>query len=171
MLRQHGSVPAFVIDARWNIRMRNAAAANLFAEFRTGYQLPEHLAGNVLHILCHPAGLRQFMLDWADYAAPFVDQIHRQATLELSATAATLRDAVQSYPGVPELRRESKDGAGRTGTPPLLRLRRGRQRLSFHTAFTTFSLPFDDAGKSVKMECLYPADGPTAAAVRSNAGG
>jgi len=170
VLAQHAAVPALVIDAHWNIRIRNAAAGRLFAGFRTGYQLPERTADNVLHILCHPAGLRQFMPDWAGYATPFVNQVRREASLALSETAVTLHDAVQAYPGVAELAGAADDDGRPRAAPPTLHLHRGRQHLSFHTAFTTFSLPFDDMGPSIRMECLYPADGVTATTLGKLAG-
>ena len=165
ILAQQTSVPALVIDEGWNIRMRNAAAVRVFGAFRESYCLPDDVADNALHILCHPDGLRQFMPNWRDYVAPFVREIDREATMAAHSDADALHDAVRCYPGLPE----ADDGpAGRTDgmqSPLVMELRGKNASLSFYTAFTTFALPSALKPRSVKIEWLYPADSATARTV------
>lgn len=165
ILAQQTSVPALVIDEGWNIRMRNVAAVRAFAAFREAYRLPDDVADNALHILCHPDGLRRFMPNWRDYVAPFVRQIDREASMSVHSDAAVLRDALRAYPGLPEA-----DAVPETRTdpaqPPLMMELRGKDTsLSFYTAFTTFALPSALKLRSVKIEWLYPADRETASTV------
>ncbi len=170
ILSQQKSFPALVIDEAWNIRMRNAAAARLFGKFRPFYRLPDSVADNALHILCHPDGLRQFMPNWTEYVEPFVREINREASLELCSTAEGLRDALHSYPGIPDATDLSEKRAGTMQPPLTMRLQRKNASLSFHTAFTTFVLPFALKPQYIKIESLYPADPATARIVERLAG-
>lgn len=170
ILSQHKSFPALVIDEAWNIRMRNAAATRLFGEFRPFYRLPDQLADNALHQLCHPEGIRQFIPNWTEYAKPFVREINREASMEQRSTAKRLRDALQSYPGVSHATELPEERSGLMQPPLTMQLRRKNRSLSFHTAFTTFVLPFALKPQYIKIECLYPADPETAKVVERLAG-
>jgi len=170
ILSQQKSFPTLVIDEAWNIRMRNAAATSVFGAFRQSYQLPDSIADNALHILCHPDGLRQFMPNWAEYVEPFVREINREASMALGSAAERLRDALHSYPGIPDATDLSERRAGAMQPLTTMRLQRKNTSLSFHTAFTTFNLPFALKPQYIKIECLYPADPATARIVERLAG-
>lgn len=170
ILSQQKSFPALVIDEGWNIRMRNAAAASLFGEFRPFYRLPDSVADNALHILCHPDGIRQFMPNWTEYVKPFVREINREASMEFCSTAERLRDALHSYPGIPDATDLSEERTGMMQPLLTMRLQRKNTSLSFYTAFTTFALPFELKPQCIKIECLYPADPATARIVEKLAG-
>ncbi len=165
ILSQQRSFPALAIDEGWNIRQRNTVAAKLFGEYRSSYRLPQNIANNALHILCHPGGLRQFMPNWQQYVEPFVREINREASMASQSPAGRLRDALYSYPGIPES--IDQPGAQEGGTRPLMimQLQRKNTSLSFYTAFTTFVLPFALKPQYMKIECLYPADPATATVV------
>ncbi len=165
ILAQQTSVPALVIDEGWNIRMRNAAAVRVFGAFRESYRLPDDVADNALHVLCHPDGLRQFMPNWRDYVEPFVREVDREATMAIHSEAQDLRDAVRAYPGLPEADGVSTARAGPMPSPLMMELEGKDTSLSFYTAFTTFALPSALKPRSVKIEWLYPADRATAKAV------
>jgi transcriptional regulator with XRE-family HTH domain len=170
ILSQQKSVPALVIDEGWNIRMRNAAAASVFGEFRQFFRLPDNVANNALHILCHPDGLRQFIPNWAEYAKPFVREINREASMEFYSTAERLRDDLHSYPGIPDATDLSEERTSSMQPPLTLRLQRKNTSLAFYTAFTTFVLPFALKPQHIKIECFYPADAATARIVEGLAG-
>ncbi len=169
ILAQQATFPTLVIDENWNIRMRNEAADRLFGLFRRSYRLPDDVAGNALHILCHPDGLRPFMPNWNDYAEPFVTEIEREASMAIGSAAERLRDALHAYPGVSETASLAKKRAD-AGPPLTMRLRHDEATLSFHTAFTTFALPSALAPRHVRVESLYPADPATARLIDGLAG-
>lgn len=168
ILSQQRSVPTLVIDESWTIRKRNEIAAKVFADFRPSYRLPESVSDNALHILCHPDGLRQFMPNWASYAAPFVRQVDREASAGTHAAAAQLREALFCYPGVSEAANLADDGAE---VPLTLQLKRNRTSLAFYTAFSAIELPAGQRPKRVKIEYLYPADGATSQIIADLSGG
>lgn len=165
ILAQQTSVPALVIDEGWNIRMRNAAAVRVFGAFRESYRLPDDVADNALHVLCHPDGLRQFMPNWRDYVEPFVREIDREVTMAAHSGAGRLRDAVRAYPGLPDADDMSGMPTGTMQPPLTMQLQRKDTSLSFYTAFTSFALPSALKPPSVKIEWLYPADRATARTV------
>ncbi len=160
ILSQQKSVPSLVIDDTWTIRMRNVVADRLFSEFRPHYRLPDRVANNALHIICHPDGLRQFMPNWTAYAEPFVRELDRKTLMEGSYAAGHLRNALFAYPGVADA--SDRSDTSLMPVPLTLCLKSEKTSLSFYTAFTTFDLPFSLKARSLKIESLYPADSSTA---------
>ena len=148
--------PTLIMDDHWNIRMRNVAAGRVFGSFRSNYQLPDAVANNALHILCHPNGLRRFVTDWDIYATPFLQAVERDAAKAPQSAAAHLRRDLDAYPDLP---RPLHNGPAPLST---LNLQNGRIRLSFHTAFTTLRLPTASSLGSYRVETLFPADPATA---------
>ena len=68
ILRQQEPYPAIVIDGHWDVRIRNQASARLLKPFRDSYEMENGLADNAMHVVFHPKGLRQFMLNWDEFA-------------------------------------------------------------------------------------------------------
>lgn len=160
VMARQTSFPALVIDEGWNIRMRNRIAVEVFAGFREAYRLPESIGDNAMHVLCHPEGLRRFMPDWARYVVPFVREIETAAAMPGSPLGG-LRDEILAYPGVAEALAAGPGRAGMLDPVLTLRLMRDDVSLAFHTAFTSFPLPFADNPRAVKIESFYPADAET----------
>ena len=63
ILRQQEPYPALVIDALWNVVMRNAAAERIFGPLRGATKLSREHAANALHSTFHPDGLRRFIVN------------------------------------------------------------------------------------------------------------
>jgi transcriptional regulator with XRE-family HTH domain len=59
VLQRQEPYPAIVVDGAWNTVMRNAAAGRIFGFFLEGAALPREHAGNAMHMVCHPEGLRR----------------------------------------------------------------------------------------------------------------
>jgi len=52
-------------------------------------------------MICHPDGLRRFILNWEKFAGPLVQMLHREAASGTNAVAARLRATLLAYPGMP----------------------------------------------------------------------
>jgi hypothetical protein len=143
ILHQQEPYPALVIDALWNVVMRNAAAERIFGPLRGATKLSREHAANALHSTFHPDGLRRFIVNWEEFAGGLIQSIHRDAAT--STAAARLRDELLAYPGVPSRWRMPEL---RGGAPPLLtmRLQRGDVTLA-----------------QLRIECFHPADAETEA--------
>jgi transcriptional regulator with XRE-family HTH domain len=169
ILRQQEPYPALVIDALWNVVMRNAAAERIFRPFRGPTRLSRELAGNALHSTFHPDGLRPFIVNWEEFAGALIQTIHRDAAT--STAAARLRDELLAYPGVPSRWRMPEL---RASAPPLLtmRLQKDDLTLAFFTTMTTLASPQDVTLAQLRIECFHPADARTESiAARFAAGG
>jgi transcriptional regulator with XRE-family HTH domain len=164
MLRQQEPYPAIVIDGTWNVRMRNGASRRMLQPFRERYDMPASLAENAMHVVCHPKGLRPFLVNWEAFVGPLIQTVHREAAQGANPLAAELRDALLAYPGIPRSWRMPNANAASPLLPMQLQL--GELRLAFFTTLTTFAIPRDVTLQQLRIECFFPADDATAEAAR-----
>ena len=168
MLAQQEPFPALVLDEAWDIRMRNQAAERLFAPLRSQYGVPADLRSNALHVLCHPQGLRQFMRNWEEFIAAFLQILLRDATHGLDQAAARLHGELLRYPGIAQAARAAEDG--RPGLPfATMQLRLDDADLDFFVLLTTFAMPRDVTLQQIRVESFFPADIATERWVRARA--
>lgn len=167
MLAQQEPFPGLVIDGGWDVRMRNGAAERIFAPFRSAYDMEPALAGNAMHVVFHPRGLRPFLVNWREFAAQMLLILQREAAQGFQR-ARLLHDTVVRYPGVAAL--AEMTGAAVPSTPVLtMRLAKGDLRLAFFSTFSSLVMPSDAALQALKIEGFYPADDATAEHARVRA--
>jgi len=160
ILRHQGPIPAVGVTPRWDVVGMNGAAARLFAQF-----LPDGLdpgvAGNVVHALFHPRGVRRFVVNWDEVAAAVLDRVHREASLELDrGESEALLRAIAAYPGIPE-RRQIDAGPLDAEVCLPLHLERDGLELRLFTTITTLGTPVDASAQELRIESYYPADDAT----------
>ncbi len=160
VLRQQEPYPAIVVDGEWNTVMGNQAARRIFGLFLGRSALsPEH-ARNAMHMVCHPDGLRRFIVNWEEFAGPLIQTLHREAAGGANAAVARLRDELLAYPGMPRRWRIPDPHAP---APPVLtmRLRKRDLSLAFFSTLTMLATPRDVMLEHLRIECFYPADAAT----------
>lgn len=162
MLAQQEPYPALVVDEGWEVRQRNTAAGRILGALRPFYDVPDALAGNAMHVMCHPGGMRPFMPNWSDFVSAYLQVLQREATQGLSQAAAKLRADLLRYPGMPA----ALDAPAADNPMVPMRLQIGRHLLSFFVTLTTFAMPRDVTLQQVKIECFFPADDATAETAR-----
>lgn len=164
ILRQQEPYPGIVIDGHWDVRMRNRASSRLLMPFRDAFDMEGDLGDNAMHAAFHPGGLRQFMVNWAEFAAQLIRILHREVA-QGSRAAATLLDEIMAYPGVSA---EWRLPGHALATSPVMtmQLAKGDYRLSFFSTFTTLAMPTDAVLQQIKIECFFPADEATAEKAR-----
>ena len=69
ILRQQEPYPGIVIDGHWDVRIRNEASRRLFKAFHESYEMESDIADNAMHVVFHPKGLRQFIVNWNESPA------------------------------------------------------------------------------------------------------
>jgi transcriptional regulator with XRE-family HTH domain len=164
ILRQQEPYPGIVIDGHWDVRIRNQGSARLLKPFRDSYEMENGLADNAMHVVFHPKGLRQFMVE-----------------------LGRVRPAVDPDPASRCRARQPGGGAIARGNHGLSRTvgrmaaatpfagvlaghddatRKGDYRLAFFSTFTTLAMPTDAALQQIKIECFFPADDATAEKAR-----
>ncbi len=165
ILRQQEPYPGIVIDGRWDIRMRNDASKRLFRPFHEAYEIDDARAGNAMHVVFHPKGLRQFIVNWEEFAGSLIQILHREVAQGGNGAASQLRDEIFAYPGLPS---GWKVPHGPSHTSPVLpmHLRKGDLDLALFSTLTMFAMPLDVALQQLKIECFYPADTKTAEVAR-----
>src|SRR6476620_1670795 len=155
MLRQQEPYPAIVIDGHWDVRMRNEGSARLLKPFRDSYEMEAGLADNAMHVVFHPRGLRQFMLNWDEFAGQMIQILHRDVA-QGSRVAAQLLDEIMVYPGLSADWRLLRHPQA-TSPVMTIQLAKGDYRLTFFSTFTTLAMPTDAALHKIKIECFFPA--------------
>jgi hypothetical protein len=164
ILRQQEPYPAIVIDGRWDVRIRNQASGRLFRTFRESFEMESDLADNAMHVVFHPKGLRQFIVNWDEFAGQMIQILHREVARG-SRVAAQLLDEIMIYPGLPAEWRLPRNPAG--SSPVMtMQLQKAGLRLAFFSTLTTLAMPTDAALQKLKIECFYPADSATAEKAR-----
>lgn len=162
MLVQQEPFPALVVDEAWTLRHSNTAATRILGVLRPFYKVPAELAQNVMHVMCHPGGMRPFMPNWHDFTAAYLQVLHREATQGLSHAAARLREDLLRYPDMPA----AFSAAGNDSPVVPMQLQIGRYDLSFFVTLTTFAMPRDITLQQIKIEGFFPADEATAQLAR-----
>src|SRR5260370_12158857 len=99
ILRQQEPYPGIVIDGHWDVRIRNEASRRLFKAFHESYEMESDIADNAMHVVFHPKGLRQFIVNWNEFAGQMIQILHREVA-QGSGVAAQLLDEIMTYPGL-----------------------------------------------------------------------
>jgi transcriptional regulator with XRE-family HTH domain len=164
MLDSHAPYPGVVIDRMWNVVLSNDAAVSLVES------LPPELAGpptNVFRACLHPDGLASRTLNFPDWAAYLLGQLHRLTVLTGDPAVERLADEVSQYPNVAAL------GGWREAAAPdepalwiPWRVEMDGVEWSFFTTLTTFGTPQDITLAELAVELFYPADEATEAMLR-----
>jgi transcriptional regulator with XRE-family HTH domain len=164
ILRQQEPYPGIVVDGHWDVRMRNQASARLLKTFRDSYQMESSIADNAMHVVFHPRGLRQFIVNWDEFAGQMIQILHRDVA-QGSRAAARLFDEIMAYPGLPAEWRLPRHSSA-SSPVMVMHLAKGDFRLAFFSTFTTLAMPTDAALQQIKIECFFPADDATAEQAR-----
>jgi transcriptional regulator with XRE-family HTH domain len=171
LLQTHEPMPAFVVDAEWNVRDANRGALWL-----VGTMAPALAAGaaaggalNMLDLLSHPEGLVTRIVNLREVGPPLLAHLREEAALlpalaprvEAFATALHARIGAQS----------PARGAGRP-LPPVLTTRFATPfgELAFFSMLTTFGTPQDITLASLRIEHMFAADEATRAVIRAQLG-
>jgi transcriptional regulator with XRE-family HTH domain len=165
MLRQQEPNPAMVLDRHWNILMTNAAMGRVMGCFLDADAVASVGPANAMRLSYHPRGLRPFIANWEATAADFIQWLHRDLLRTGDAETRQLLEELLSYPDVPPQWRTLDLDAS---TAPFLamELRRDDVRFSFFTVLASLGTPYDITLHELRIECFFPADESTEAALR-----
>jgi MmyB-like transcription regulator ligand binding domain len=166
ILRQQEPYPAIVMNRCFDVLMINHAGAGMMN------MLGLRLGGaegplNLLRITLHPEGLRSIIKDWERVARHLMERAHRQVRgLGDQDPLKKLIAEVLAYPDIPaEWRLENPSDEALPILPLAFEL--GGQTLSWITTIASFGTPQDVTAQEIMVECMFPADAETEAAVRA----
>ena len=156
VLAGHRPYPAAVVNRWWELVDANDG----IALFTSGVK-PELLEPpvNVLRLSLHPDGMAPRVANLPEWRAHLLARLHRQAEATGDLRLIALHDELASYPG----------GHGHRTQPEIvvpLRYRADQGELSFISMTAVVGTPLDITVEELAIESFYPADEPTAAALR-----
>jgi transcriptional regulator with XRE-family HTH domain len=160
ILKQQDPYPAIAFDGEWNIVMRNDAHDRIFSLFRITSETGRKAGRNAMGTIFHPEAMRQFIVNWEEFAAPLMQNLHREAADGTNIAAARLRDELLTYPGVPS-RWSVHDPLSVVSPLLTMRLKKGDLSLAFFSTLTMLAFPRDITLQQLRVECFYPADSIT----------
>ena len=161
VLAAHAPFPALAVDRHWTLLASNSAVAPLLAGVAESLLAPPI---NVLRLSLHPEGLApriDNLGEWRGHLlARLRQQIDRSGDIRLTALHAEL----VAYPSRASVARPA-DLAG-IAVPLRLRVAGTREVLSLISMTMVFGTPVDVTLSELALECFFPADEPTRAALQ-----
>ena len=160
VLKGHEPFPALAVDRHWTLVAANAAVAPLLAGAAAGLLAPPV---NVLRLSLHPDGLAPRIENLGEWRGHLLQRLRHQIAASADPGLAGLLAELETYPGRASATRPRDDLAG-VAVP--LRMRDGGGRvLSFLSTTTVFGTPADVTLSELALECFFPADEMTRAAL------
>lgn len=164
VLRGHDPFPAVVVDARWDLVAANRPALAILADGVAPALLQP--PANTLRICLHPDGLAPRIANLDEYGGHLLDRLRRQVAASADPALAELLEELRGYPGVREQPAGRADPTALLFVPLVLRARDGAE-LTFFSMLATFGTALDLTLAELAIESFFPADEPTAAALRT----
>ncbi len=170
ILRSHEPFPAIVVDRGWDVVLSNEAATR-FTTSMVDPTSPAVADGvNAIKLVLHPAGVREYIVNWEQVAATAVARIdHEIANRPTDSVLLELRDEILGYPGVAELR-----GAPRQPGPDDLLIpvhyRVDGIDLRLFSTIATIGEAHDITLEELRLESFFAADAETEQLLRSGLG-
>jgi transcriptional regulator with XRE-family HTH domain len=157
VLAGHEPYPAVVVNRCWEL-----VHANQGIELFTRHIKPDLLEppANVLRLSLHPDGMAPYIANLPEWRAHLLARLSRQIEATGDTRLAELREELAAYPGGESQRPRPADVV----VP--LRYQAGDQVLSFLSITALIGTPMDITVEELAIESFYPADAPTAAALR-----
>ena len=170
ILDHHEPYGAIVIDRYWHVIMSNGAAARSLPAF-SDPSLWSQQPINLLRLIFHPLGLRQFVVNWDEVARHLVLRAHREfGGPDQDETAAALLAELHGYPGVPQ-RPVAPPPATAADLILPVHLRKDGVDIRTFSTIMTLGTPQDVTLQELRLETFFPADEATAQVLRAMAAG
>ncbi len=166
LLDAHDPFPGVALDRSWNVVLANRAAGRLVDLVDPALTAD---GVNVFRISLHPDGLAAATVNFDEWATYLLGELHRLARTTADPEVAALRDEIDAYPNVVDLRRRRDWTVPHADPDPVVSctLALSGAELSLYTTLTTFGTPRDVTLDELVVELFFPADGATEAVLRA----
>jgi transcriptional regulator with XRE-family HTH domain len=168
LLNSHDPMPAFVLDAHWNMLHFNQGGKWLAMTLMPrAFNQAEGTPMNFLDLLCHPEGFTKHLLNLNEVGPILLAHLRDEASVQpalnpkLEAFAALLRHRFGN---------QSLSTVWPQRVAPVLttRFATPHGELAFFSMFTTFGTPQDITLASLRVEHMFAADDATRDVLRAN---
>ncbi|GEO40333.1 transcriptional regulator with XRE-family HTH domain [Skermanella aerolata] len=168
VLAGHEPYPALAIDRHWTLVAANRAVGPLLAGAASDLLRPPV---NVLRLSLHPEGLAPRIENFGQWRGHVLTRLARQVDVSGDPVLTSLHAELKALPVPGSSGLEANPDAGMAGghadVVVPLRLRTDAGLLSFFSTTTVFGTAVDVTLSELAIEAFFPADGPTAEALRS----
>ncbi len=172
LLEAHDPMPAFVIDAQWNVLHANRSGAWLAATLAPGLadlsvDAPHLPPPNMLDLLTHPDGFCRHVTNLPEVGPTLLAHLRNE-----TASEPALRPKVEAFAAMLRARlgAQSPYGWPHQAAPVLTtRFATAHGELAFFSMFTTFGTPQDITLASLRVEHMFAADEGTRAVLSAEA--
>jgi transcriptional regulator with XRE-family HTH domain len=162
VLAGHEPHPALAVDRHWFMAAANRAVAPLMTGVDPALLRPPV---NVLRVGLHPGGLAPRTVNLAEWRAHLLAGLRQQIEVSGDPVLVDLLAELRSY-DVPAGPSPPVTSLDRAAVAVPFRLATDHGVLSFLSTITVFGTPVDITLSELALECFYPADQATAAAMR-----
>ncbi len=162
VLAAHAPFPALAVDRHWTLVAANAAVTSLLAGVEAAL-----LQGpvNVLRLSLHPQGLAPRIDNLAEWRAHLLARLQQQIARSGDAQLVALHDELVAYPRPPAGAHAAPE-PGAIAVPLRVRVPGLDAPLALISTTTVFGTPVDVTLSELALECFYPADERTRAALQ-----
>lgn len=175
LLKSHDPMPAFVIDAHWNLLRMNQGGQWLAATLMPwtaalADATPNSVPLNMLDLLVHPQGIAAAMLNLSEVGTVLLSHLRDEASLlpAIAPKADAFANFLRERVGADESSLNAAAHVTRFSTPLLTTcFATPHGELSFFSMFTTFGSPQDITLASLRVEHMFAADEATAAVFKA----
>lgn len=160
VLRGHEPFPALAVDRHWNIVEANAGIPPLLAD------VAEHLLEppiNVLRLSLHPDGLARRIVNLTEWRHHLLRRLRSDFEVTGDAFLGTLLEELSALPGGRS--HVARAEVAPVAVPLVLREAGSDEALSFISTTTVFGTAVDVTLSELTLECFFPADARTRAAL------
>jgi transcriptional regulator with XRE-family HTH domain len=163
ILEGHNPFPAIAVDNRWTLLQANAAAGALFEGIN-----PAMLAAplNVLRLSLHSQGLASRIVNLAEWRHHVLERLQLQIEETGDPFLSELLGELSAYPA--PAAQKAHSGHSLLAVPLELRMPGSDRVLRFISTTTVFSTATSVTLSELALECFYPADAETRAALMQN---
>ena len=161
VLAAHAPFPALAVDRHWTLLASNSAVAPLLAGVAESLLAPPI---NVLRLSLHPEGLAPRIDNLGEWRGHLLARLRQQIDRSGDVRLTALHAELAAYPSRASVARPA-DLAG-IAVPLRLRVTGTREVLSLISMTMVFGTPVDVTLSELALECFFPADEPTRAALQ-----
>ncbi|MBS7705569.1 helix-turn-helix domain-containing protein [Chelatococcus asaccharovorans] len=159
VLAAHMPFPALAVDRHWNLVLANAALTPLLADVAAELLTPPV---NVLRLSLHPRGLAPRIENLAEWRHHLLNRLARQSDVTGDPVLAGL---LAELSALPFRASRTRPAAANAVAVPLNLKQDGGVCLSLLSTTTVFGSAMDVTLAELTLECFYPANAATRAAL------
>lgn len=165
LLAAHAPFPALAVDRHWNLVAANAAVEALLAGVAPALLDPP---ANILRLSLAPDGLAGRIVNLAEWRHHLLTRLRDEAARSGDRVLFALHDELRALPFAKS--RTPPTAASPVAVPLVLRDPATDMPLSFLSTTTVFGTATDVTLAELTLECFYPADEATRAALLARSG-